>query len=455
MKRTRLLTLILMLACGPAALAEHRAALLIDNSAHSDGELAIPRRDMKLLAGGLERYGFRCEIVQGLDEKELQQAVDSFAERTPTRGTALVLFSGQALPGSYNGKEQLCLLGVSSKSGRGLGVRRVFEALTTRGGSLHNLLILACPKTLANESEIPGGCLLARVDGNRFSASLTGQGEFLEIVKRSGDHFQMTLADGAVTGAGSTAISPPSELKPGNKPGDEWVNGRGMVFCWCPAGKYTAGSPDDTPGRYPDEAQREVVIEKGFWIAKYEWSQGRWIGNRHRGAIGEEKLHPVNMVSQSKDTLARAVKPLNESERKAGNLPSGWSYGLPTEDQWEYAARAGTKTRFYFGDDVNQLPRHANFADKSFYDTGDIYSNAAHRRLDDGFANPAPVGSYLPNPWGLHDIYGNVAEWCDDSEVRGGGWVSAAENCRSAYRDRLGDRDQRTFVGVRLVIRQD
>ncbi len=135
-------------------------------------------------------------------------------------------------------------------------------------------------------------------------------------------------------------------------------------------------------------------------------------------------------------------------------MPNDWEYALPTEEQWEYAARAGTTGEYYFGVDISLLPKHANFADKSSYDSLSVYSNYAHRTLDDGEAGLSEVGRYLPNPWGLYDVYGNVAEWCDNSVVRGGSWVSVAECCTSTYWDKRGDRDQEPYIGSRFVIRK-
>lgn len=247
--------------------------------------------------------------------------------------------------------------------------------------------------------------------------------------------------------------APGKKFAPGQRAGDEWVNGRGMTFCWCPPGKFLMGSPEDEPGRYTDERQREVVIGQGFWIGKYEVTKEQWTGVNIRNSIARQPNHPQDNANQSKDA-GRALRALNEAEWKSGSLPADWEYALPSEAQWEYAARAGTATRFYFGDDINQLPKHANFGDRSYYDTLDVYSNSADRTLDDGFARLAPVGSFAPNPWGLHDVYGNLAEWCDNRATRGGSWVSSPDSCRSAYRHTFGDRDSEVFIGFRFIIRK-
>lgn len=434
--------------------ADHRLALLIGNSSYQDKSLATPARDLDSIAADLSRRGFRCQVVKNLDEKQLKSTIEDFASTTPTCGTALVYFHGQVLAGSYNGKSGTCILGCNSKQGRGYRLDLAIQDLSTRGGSLHNLFIADSPAVPPSKIDLPPGCLLAYCDANGFQAALSGHGDLIGAITSRSKAFQSTIAQHvAITGKGSFAISPPETFVQGKKAGDEWVNRRGMVFCWCPPGTYIAGSPEGTPGRYADEDQREVTIEDGFWIGKYELTLSQNLRNHPHNTIATHKTHPLTMINHD-DAKSMTMRTLSGDERKHGRLPNDWQYSLPTEEQWEYAARAGTTTRFYFGDDLRKLPEHANFGDKSFYDSKDIYSNAASRTLDDGTVRLAKVGSYQPNPWGLHDVYGNVAEWCISTAIRGGSWVSVAENCRSAYRDSFSSRNEQNFIGYRLVIQK-
>lgn len=387
-----------VIAC---AQAEHRVALVIGN----DG--ILPR---------LEKLGFRCQSSANLSEKELSRLVESWSSTTPTNGTALFYFKGEV---TQNGKDFKL---VTTKN-RGLSVTRILDAMHNRGGSIDNRVIIETDKQLPYHAKLPPGCSLGYAD----------------------------KASPAPSTPPSLAISPPDKFVPGEKIGDEWVNSCGMVFCWCPPGEYLAGSPPNTPGRYPNEEQREVVIGEGFWIGKYELTRNQNIRNRWKAKEDENKNEPLNDLHWD-DGRRMISRTLTGDERKAGRLPEDWQYDLPSEEQWEYAARAGSTTRFYFGDDLALLPQHANFADKAFYDIRDTFSNHAHRTLDDGFTKLAPAGSFKPNPWGLHDVYGNVYEWCRDKGARGGSWITIPQNCRSAYRDHYSSRDNQIYLGYRIVI---
>ncbi len=430
MQRLFLVTLALAFLSLPTN-AEFRVALLIGG----DG------KGFASVAAGLEKYGFQCETSGELSGKELGRKLDSFASRTPTSATALVYFTGPVKAADSGG----ITLGA-------VPIGELFGSLSTRGGSRMNIVLAKSRDTPELGPHLPEGCLFAYTDLGSLTLGSTSAADLLAIIRPVGRSLQSTLPPTAtIGGPGSVAISPPDQFVPGRKAGDEWVNSRGMVFCWCPPGRFIAGSPPGTPGRSPDEEARVVTIADGFWISKYELTETQNIRSKSKNSISETKNDPLNMLHWDDGSRMVSIT-LTDEERKAGRLPAGWQYHLPSADQWEYAARAGTTTRFYFGDDIHLLPRHANFADKSYYDSKDIFSNYAHRTLNDGYVKLAPVGSFAPNPWGLHDVYGNVAEWCRDHAVRGGGWVSVAENCRSGYRDSFGSRDQQAFLGYRIVI---
>jgi formylglycine-generating enzyme required for sulfatase activity len=248
----------------------------------------------------------------------------------------------------------------------------------------------------------------------------------------------------------------------------------GVKLCWCPPGRFTMGSPRSERERRPGEDQVEVTLTKGFWMAKYEATQGQWkramgkLPGELTAELPEGDDYPVGNVNFP-ETEAYCNK-LTELARQSSDLPKDWEFRLPTEAQWEYACRAGTTTATSFG---NQLSRkQANFKGKP-------YNGAA----DEGpsLSRAAKVGSYPANGWGLHDMHGNIYEWCRDwyhanlpggsdpdlysakstalknrtgdvSRVRRGGcWADEGWPCRTAFRLRFEPERRYDHIGFRVV----
>jgi formylglycine-generating enzyme required for sulfatase activity len=229
------------------------------------------------------------------------------------------------------------------------------------------------------------------------------------------------------------------------------------------------GSPPDEPDHRNDEEQVDVTMSRGFWMGKYEVTQGEWariIGAfPHEMDKGSGVRFPMYWVSHFEaEDFARRLTAL---ARKSGELPRDWEFRLPTEAQWEYACRAGTITATAFGNSLSS--EQANFG-------GEPYNG--------GEAGPsvnrtAEIGSYPPNAWGLHDMHGNVYEWCRDwyhprlpggkdpdlsgvrgapnrdgtfSRVRrGGGFTDDGLACRSARRHRYEPERRADHIGFRVV----
>jgi formylglycine-generating enzyme required for sulfatase activity len=165
-----------------------------------------------------------------------------------------------------------------------------------------------------------------------------------------------------------------------------------LDLIWIEPGTFTMGSPPDEPGRNKAEGpQMSVTLTNGFWLGKTEVTQRQYEGatgtnpSRFKAAGPDAPVEEVSWI----DAMAFCRK-LTERERTAGRLPAGYVYTLPTEAQWEYACRAGT-TGAYAGN-PEAMAWHKN-------NSGDT----TH-----------PVALKEPNAWGLHDMYGNVLEWCLD-----------------------------------------
>jgi formylglycine-generating enzyme required for sulfatase activity len=200
-------------------------------------------------------------------------------------------------------------------------------------------------------------------------------------------------------------------------------------------------------GRYSEIKEVQVTLRHGFWMGKYEVTQAQWkqvmgttvreqrsrdlgqprpVGDgTTRDHVGEGPDHPVYYTSHA-DAEEFCLK-LTEAERKASRLESRWEYRLPTEAQWEFACRAGTTTATAFGDQLSST--QANFdGTKPF--NGAPTGPYLHETT--------PVGRYPANGWGLHDMHGNVWEWCQDgfTDAPGGGDdpVAAPSSSRRTYR---------------------
>lgn len=207
-----------------------------------------------------------------------------------------------------------------------------------------------------------------------------------------------------------------------------------------PSGTFAMGSPADETERKPNEVQHQVTLSS-FKMSKYEVTFAQY--DAFCEAIGRTKPND--------EGWGRGNRPVINVNWEDANAFAQWmGCRLPTEAEWEYACRAGTTSTFYSGDSLT----NANF------------NNINNKTM--------PVGSYPANAWGLHDMHGNVWEWCSDwynksyynispsmnpqgpasgfyRVFRGGSWLNDADFCRSAYRNDCGPGNLNNRIGFRLV----
>ncbi|MDR2338905.1 MAG: formylglycine-generating enzyme family protein [Deltaproteobacteria bacterium] len=291
-----------------------------------------------------------------------------------------------------------------------------------------------------------------------FSAMALATGPFYagEAMGQAMGEAAAGVAAGADAPAKAAAVPAPQGGAPDKPQGPpdrrqhaEFVNTLGMRFVQVPAGSFLMGASDlDTEFYEHEKPQHRVDISKPFRVGVLEVSQWQWqqvMGNNP--SRFKDPLLPVESVSY--DSVMSFIAKLNERE-------GTHAYRLPTEAEWEYFARAGTMSPYFFGDSDARLGDYAWYRANS--------ERTTH-----------PGGLLRANPWGLHDVYGNVAEMLSDwfgldyytaspqrdpkgpsegkeRSLRGGSWTNTEFGNRSSYRDRYEPDYLESVVGLRLVM---
>ena len=246
-----------------------------------------------------------------------------------------------------------------------------------------------------------------------------------------------------------------ASVKPGSQAGEQMtlkIADVDYTFVWCPAGEFVMGSPASEEGRYSAEVPHKVKLSKGFWLLESEVTQRMWqsvMGTSIRQECEKAGGHWVTAAGPEFPMFYIDWDGAKSFCDRLSEL-AGCEITLPTEAQWEYACRAGTKTPYA----AENLGEVAWYAENSEYKTHEVKTKK-------------------PNAWGLYDMHGNVYEWCLDrysdlgaaesadplaaeggvtNVYRGGCWDSLARNCRSAFRMKYPATTRLDYTGLRILL---
>lgn len=516
---------------GMEALAgEQRVALVIGNDAYEMAPLRNPVNDARAMGRVLSQLGFQVTQRVNLGQKEMKQEILSFGKKLQNGGVGLFYYAGHGM--QVNGRNYLIPVGARIEHEKQVEFESVdmgaLLAEMDNARNRMNIVILdACrdnPFARSFRSTVqglasvnaPSGTLIAYAtapgsvanDGPAAHGIYTG--ELVKVIQRPGLRIEdvFKLVRSAVREAtqgkqvpwessslegdfyfrkpSGEAASPPVAEKPPAAPVAPVARSEqqpralktwrepvtGIEFVFVPGGCYLMGSPQSESSRHMDEGPVHEVCVKDLWIGKYE-------------VTNEElrKFHPDhNSGAYEKHSLNGARQPAVHVSWEDAKSFAHWlteqnggqyRFRLPTEAEWEYVARGGASTSRYWGDDPNRACEFENLADLS---AQKLWGWQDVHQCDDGYAATAPVGSFQPNGYGVHDMLGNVSEWCEDiygvdvyasydrdnplhrgwgtaldRVVRGGQWHGGPENARSASRSSGMPRAMNDDLGLRLV----
>ena len=257
------------------------------------------------------------------------------------------------------------------------------------------------------------------------------------------------------------------------QPSDVWIDHMsGIEFLWMPGKCFQLGNPDTSKTKFVHEKPLHEVCVDGFWMGRHEVTNAQYrqykadhnSRNMKEFSLNEDK-QPVVYVSW--DDAKEFAEWLTTRHKGA------YQFRLPTEAEWEYGCRAGSDTIRYWGGNSDEACEYANVADLLFKAKLLKFHNCF-----DGFVVSSPVGSFVPNAIGLHDMLGNVWEWCEDNYgkdsykrhekdnpvyrkfesgsnfrvIRGGSWLSGPDSVRCSKRSPAPPDSRFDVLGFRLVV---
>ncbi|NTV42183.1 MAG: SUMF1/EgtB/PvdO family nonheme iron enzyme [Syntrophobacteraceae bacterium] len=452
---------------GPAK-PEQRVALVVGNSTYEAAPLRNPLNDARSMGRTLGELGFDVVVRENLTQKEMKMEIQAFGQKLQKGGVGLFYFAGHGI--QVNGRNFLIPVGAKIEHEKqveyeGVDAGSVFAEMEFARNRLNIVILDACrdnpfARSFRSTSmglasiNAPTGTLIAYAtspgsvanDGPGENGVYTGelikamQVEGLRIedvfkqvrgsVREATQGKQIPWESSSLEGdfyfkppvAGRTPPDDPGKLPTAGISQKTRGEGSprsvkiwkepvtGMVFVWVPGGCYLMGSPHDEAGRDVDEGPVHEVCVDGFWMGKTEVTNGQFRKFQPSHNSGDFQGFSLNGDSQPA-VHVNWNDAASFSQWLKGQNGGLYTFRLPTEAEWEYACRAGTEAARYWGSDPAMACEYENVADQTPQRQWDW--TGVHD-CDDGYSATAPAGTFQPNGFGLHDVLGNVSEWCQD-----------------------------------------